>query len=246
MPPPPLPVPCSPWAAPMRQRGCRSRWQRALCPVDAQRRARRIQRRRTHGTRERIHRWRPWRRFDSFTDGARTRMVDPFTDGARIAGLDRAGVSSDPARSIDPYTDGARTRMIDPFTDGARIAGLDRAGVSSDPARGIDPYTDGARTRMIDPFTDGARIAGLDRAGARPILPAASTRTPMAPAPAWLIRSPTAPALPAWTAVAFRPDPARNIDPFTDGAQKLAGMDTRGVSASPARSFDPYQDGAHA
>ncbi len=41
-----------------------------------------------------------------FNDGARN--VDPDYDGARsLAGLDRAGVSADPARSIDPYLDGA-------------------------------------------------------------------------------------------------------------------------------------------
>jgi hypothetical protein len=52
------------------------------------------------------------------------------TDGARtLAGLDRTGVSADPARSVDPYLDGART-----------LAGLDRTGVSADPARSIDPY----------------------------------------------------------------------------------------------------------
>ncbi|MGO4329125.1 hypothetical protein AB4Z48_18630 [Cupriavidus sp. 2TAF22] len=55
---------------------------------------------------------------DAFTDGARTgkfdsfgegaRQVDPYTDGARtVAGLDRSGVSSDPARSVDVYLDGA-------------------------------------------------------------------------------------------------------------------------------------------
>jgi hypothetical protein len=83
---------------------------------------------------------------DPYTDGARTAPANVFTDGARIAGLDRTGVSSDPARRIDPYTDGARTAPVNVFTDGARIAGLDRTGVSSDPARRIDPYTDGART----------------------------------------------------------------------------------------------------
>ncbi|WP_454766993.1 copper resistance protein CopQ [Cupriavidus campinensis] len=33
-------------------------------------------------------------------------------------------------------------------------------------------------------------------------------------------------------------------DPFTDGARTVAGLDTKGVSASPARSADPYLDGA--
>ena len=41
-------------------------------------------------------------------------------------------------------------------------------------------------------------------------------------------------------------DPARTVDPFQDGAQKLAGMDRSGPSADPARRFDTYQDGAHA
>ncbi len=41
-------------------------------------------------------------------------------------------------------------------------------------------------------------------------------------------------------------DPARKADPFQDGAQKLAGMDRSGPSADPARKFDTYQDGAHA
>jgi hypothetical protein len=33
-------------------------------------------------------------------------------------------------------------------------------------------------------------------------------------------------------------------DPYTDGARTVAGLDTRGVSATPARSVDPYLDGA--
>ncbi|MCY0856424.1 hypothetical protein [Cupriavidus sp. D39] len=46
-------------------------------------------------------------KFDSFGEGAR--QVDPYTDGGRtIAGMDRSGVSSDPARNFDVYTDGAR------------------------------------------------------------------------------------------------------------------------------------------
>lgn len=61
---------------------------------------------------------------DPFTDGARsvTAAPDPFTDGARsvqeplspyydgahtLAGMDRTGVSADPARKVDPYLDGA-------------------------------------------------------------------------------------------------------------------------------------------
>ncbi|KDP86874.1 hypothetical protein CF70_004760 [Cupriavidus sp. SK-3] len=41
-------------------------------------------------------------------------------------------------------------------------------------------------------------------------------------------------------------DPARKVDPFLDGAEKLAGMDRTGVSSAPARQFDTFQDGAHA
>ena len=61
---------------------------------------------------------------DVFSDGARsvTDARDPYTEGARsvqeprspyydgahtVAGMDRTGVSADPARSIDPYLDGA-------------------------------------------------------------------------------------------------------------------------------------------
>ncbi|EKZ97030.1 hypothetical protein D769_22099, partial [Cupriavidus sp. HMR-1] len=41
---------------------------------------------------------------DPFTDGAKVGKFDPYTDGARIvAGLDRTGVSSEPARKVDPY-----------------------------------------------------------------------------------------------------------------------------------------------
>ena len=71
-------------------------------------------------------------KFDPFTEGARSGQVDPFTEGARVgktdpftdgfrtvAGLDRNGVSAEPARSFDPYTDGARVGKADPYTDGA-------------------------------------------------------------------------------------------------------------------------------
>ena len=34
------------------------------------------------------------------------------------------------------------------------------------------------------------------------------------------------------------------FDPYTDGARTVAGLDTKGVSASPARKVDPYLDGA--
>jgi hypothetical protein len=95
---------------------------------------------------------------DPFTDGARGN-VDPYTDGAHIAGMDRRGPSSDPARQRDTFTDGARG--VDPYTDGARIAGMDRRGVSAPPAhapdQGSDPYTRGGRSVQPDPFTDGAR-----------------------------------------------------------------------------------------
>ncbi|WP_420996821.1 hypothetical protein ACKI2N_028805 [Cupriavidus sp. 30B13] len=86
-------------------------------------------------------------KFDSFTEGARAGKADPFTEGARtgkfdvftegahgvtVAGLDRSGVSAEPARSADPYTDGARGNgKRNPFYDGARSG---RA----------DPYLDGA------------------------------------------------------------------------------------------------------
>ncbi|AOZ03563.1 hypothetical protein BKK81_31465 [Cupriavidus sp. USMAHM13] len=57
---------------------------------------------------------------DPYTDGAKVGKFDPYTDGARIvAGLDRSGVSSEPARKADPYTDGAKVGKFDPYTDGA-------------------------------------------------------------------------------------------------------------------------------
>ena len=94
-------------------------------------------------------------KFDPFTEGARTGKFDPFTEGARastVAGLDRSGVSAEPARSADPYTDGARM-----------VAGLDRSGVSAEPARSADPYTDGARGNgKRNPFYDGARSGKAD------------------------------------------------------------------------------------
>ena len=41
-------------------------------------------------------------------DGLVARTIDPYLDGARfVAGLDRSGVSSSPARKADVYTDGA-------------------------------------------------------------------------------------------------------------------------------------------
>ena len=39
-------------------------------------------------------------------------------------------------------------------------------------------------------------------------------------------------------------DGARTADPYLDGARFVAGLDTKGVSASPARKVDPYLDGA--
>lgn len=86
-----------------------------------------------------------FRTHDTFTDGARAGKTDPFSDGARtVAGLDKVGVSAEPARKADPFVDGARN--ADPYTDGARfVAGLDKAGVSADPARSFDPFLDGAR-----------------------------------------------------------------------------------------------------
>ncbi|CAG9185666.1 hypothetical protein [Cupriavidus pampae] len=71
---------------------------------------------------------------DGYTDGARVGKADPYTDGARlVAGLDRTGVSAEPARKVDPYTDGARdiNRPRNPFVDGARNGQR-------------DVYTDGA------------------------------------------------------------------------------------------------------
>lgn len=41
-------------------------------------------------------------------------------------------------------------------------------------------------------------------------------------------------------------DGARGADPFTDGANAVAGLDRTGVSATPEHSVDPYSDGAHA
>ncbi|SOY46876.1 conserved exported hypothetical protein [Cupriavidus taiwanensis] len=78
---------------------------------------------------------------DVYSDGARAGRFDVFIDGTRVeaaparehtlSGLDRSGVSADPARKFDVYTDGA-------------LAGMDRSGVSADPARKFDVYTDGA------------------------------------------------------------------------------------------------------
>ncbi|MDF3834409.1 copper resistance protein CopQ [Cupriavidus basilensis] len=82
---------------------------------------------------------------DVFAAGARAGKFDAFTDGARIAGLDRTGVSADPARSIDPFVDGARVRLPDPYTDGAqKLAGMDTRGVSAPPTHSFNPYQDGA------------------------------------------------------------------------------------------------------
>jgi len=57
-------------------------------------------------------------RLDTFTEGTRGK-VDLFTEGARVAGLDRSGVSTAPARSFDPHSDGARSGKLDPFSEGA-------------------------------------------------------------------------------------------------------------------------------
>ena len=63
---------------------------------------------------------------DPFTDGAKVGKFDPYTDGARIvAGLDRTGVSSEPARKVDPYLDGAKVGKFDPYTDGAKAGKFD-------------------------------------------------------------------------------------------------------------------------
>ncbi|AOY96685.1 hypothetical protein BKK79_34780 [Cupriavidus sp. USMAA2-4] len=75
-------------------------------------------------------------RRDVFTDGARRGRFDVYAEGARqVAGLDRSGVSSDPARHPDVYSDGARGRRYDVYTDGARqLAGMDTRGVSAPPS----------------------------------------------------------------------------------------------------------------
>jgi hypothetical protein len=39
-------------------------------------------------------------------------------------------------------------------------------------------------------------------------------------------------------------DPARSLDPYLDGGARLAGMDTSGVSGTPGRQFNVFQDGA--
>jgi len=47
---------------------------------------------------------------DPYTDGARSLSDtrDRYTDGARtLAGMDRTGVSSEPAHRVDPFLDGA-------------------------------------------------------------------------------------------------------------------------------------------
>lgn len=50
-----------------------------------------------------------FRFHDTFTDGARAGSPAPFIDGAgKAAGLDKVGVSAEPARSFDLYLDGAR------------------------------------------------------------------------------------------------------------------------------------------
>ncbi|SPC24383.1 hypothetical protein [Cupriavidus oxalaticus] len=78
---------------------------------------------------------------DVFSDGARAARFDVFAEGASteassadaqsLSGLDRSGVSADPARKFDVYSDGA-------------LAGMDRSGVSADPARKFNIYSDGA------------------------------------------------------------------------------------------------------
>jgi len=87
-------------------------------------------------------------------------------------------------------------------------------------AAGAQAASSGVGAR--DPYTDGARAVHDARSpfndGAR------SVQSP---------RSPYS-------------DGARYVDPFTDGAHSLAGMDRTGVSAEPSRSADPYLDGAYA
>ncbi|WP_439686713.1 hypothetical protein MNJPNG_29940 [Cupriavidus oxalaticus] len=63
-----------------------------------------------------------FRSHDAFTDGARAGKPDPYVDGARtVAGLDRSGVSTAPARSFDPYSEGSRVGGFDPYGEGARV-----------------------------------------------------------------------------------------------------------------------------
>ncbi|MFS8975097.1 hypothetical protein PO002_11400 [Cupriavidus necator] len=92
-------------------------------------------------------------RFDAFSEGGHA--LAPAGNERSLSGLDRRGVSADPARKFDVYTDGALagmdrrgvsaepSRKFDVYTDGA-LAGMDRSGVSADPARKFDVYTDGA------------------------------------------------------------------------------------------------------
>ncbi|KWR89917.1 hypothetical protein [Cupriavidus sp. IDO] len=50
-----------------------------------------------------------FRTYDAFTDGARAGNPAPLAEGfGKVAGLDKVGVSAEPARSFDPYLDGAR------------------------------------------------------------------------------------------------------------------------------------------
>lgn len=50
-----------------------------------------------------------FRIHDTFTDGARAGSPAPIIEGAgKVAGLDKVGVSAEPARSFDLYLDGAR------------------------------------------------------------------------------------------------------------------------------------------
>lgn len=78
---------------------------------------------------------------DVFSDGARASRFDVFSEGARVkaaptkefslSGMDRSGVSSDPARKSGADSDGT-------------LAGMDRSGPSADPSRKFDVYTDSA------------------------------------------------------------------------------------------------------
>lgn len=101
------------------------------------------------------------------------------------------------------------------FTDGARIGQR-------------DAFTDGARIGNRDAFTDGARVTNRDG-----LVTAVGSRDVFTDG-----------------ARIGKADPFTDgakigkFDPYTDGARTVAGLDTKGVSASPARKVDPYLDGA--
>lgn len=94
-----------------------------------------------------------------------------------------------------------------------------------------DPYTDGARSvqEARDVFTEGAHSVQEPRSpyfdGAHTVAAVSSPRDP-------------------YTEGARAVQDARDV--FSEGARSLAGLDRVGVSADPARNVDPYLDGAFA